>query len=373
VIAVASYITKNEWDSVNHSPGQDAGAVLGNLSSFSSLGPRRNCSNPSCPAVQKPDVAAPGEMIMSSYAAGSATNDCWLAGGGECLDPDGQHIADLGTSQATPHVTGAVALLLAQNQNMTPCQVKASLSQARADSFTGTVPNNSWGFGKLAIDLAIGGSSVRGNVPGVVGLTLAAAKSAIAAAGMQLATITYAGSGTVPVGSVISQKPAPGTGCAGSVSLVVSGIAVPNVLGYTQGAASAAIAGAGLTAGTLAFTGSGTVPVGNVVSTNPAAGTYVGAGSAVNLTISGVAVPNVSGETQAAASAAITGASLTVGKLTPVASTTVPANSVMSTNPAAGTYVAPGSAVDLVVSGVTVPAVTGETKAVRKPPSREPA
>jgi hypothetical protein len=62
------------------------------------------------------------------------------------------------------------------------------------------------------------------------------------------------------------------------------------------------------------------------------------------------AVPNVVGDTQAAAGTAITGAGLVVGNTTFQSSTTVAAGSVISESPAAGTQVAPQSAVNLVVS-----------------------
>ena len=61
-------------------------------------------------------------------------------------------------------------------------------------------------------------------------------------------------------------------------------------------------------------------------------------------------VPDVVGQTQAAASAAITGAGLTVGNITSANSATVPAGSVISESPAAGTTIVTGSPVALVVS-----------------------
>ena len=80
-----------------------------------------------------------------------------------------------------------------------------------------------------------------------------------------------------------------------------------------------------------------------------------------------VAVPNVVDSTQAAATTAITNAGLTVGTITTASSATVPAGSVISQNPAAGTQVATGSAVSLVVSSgpalVTVPNVVNTTQA----------
>ena len=87
---------------------------------------------------------------------------------------------------------------------------------------------------------------------------------------------------------------------------------------------------------------------------NPAAGTNVASGSAVNLVVSTgpmqVAVPNVVGQTQAAATTAITGAGLVLGTVTQQSSSTVASGEIISESPAAGTHVASGSAVNLVVS-----------------------
>jgi hypothetical protein len=67
---------------------------------------------------------------------------------------------------------------------------------------------------------------------------------------------------------------------------------VPNVVGLTQAAATSAITTAQLTLGTVTNASSPTVPMGSVISENPAAGTSVVAGSAVNLVVSsGPATP----------------------------------------------------------------------------------
>ncbi|HME09854.1 MAG TPA: PASTA domain-containing protein, partial [Bryobacteraceae bacterium] len=63
---------------------------------------------------------------------------------------------------------------------------------------------------------------------------------------------------------------------------------------------------------------------------------------------------NVVGQTQAAATTAITGAGLVVGTVTTAASSTVPSGSVISESPAAGTKVNFGSAVNLVISSGSV-------------------
>jgi hypothetical protein len=132
------------------------------------------------------------------------------------------------------------------------------------------------------------------------------------------------------------------------------GVKVPNVVGMTQSTATSTITGAGLTVGTVTQQSSSTVASGSVISESPAAGTSVTSGSAVNLVVSTgpvqVVVPNVVGQTQAAATTAITGAGLVVGTVTQQSSSTVASGSVISESPAAGTNVASGSAVNVVVS-----------------------
>jgi hypothetical protein len=141
---------------------------------------------------------------------------------------------------------------------------------------------------------------------------------------------------------------------------------VPNVVGLTQAAATTAIQNAGLVAGTVTQASSAIVPAGKVISENPAAGTSVAPGSSVNLVVSTgpapVNVPNVVGLTQAAATTAIQNAGLVAGTVTQASSAIVPAGKVISENPAAGTSLAPGSSVNLVVS--TGPAFTDVTALV---------
>jgi VWFA-related protein len=201
-------------------------------------------------------------------------------------------------------------------------------------------------------------------VPNVVNQTQAAAATALTGAGLVVGTVTQQSSATVLAGRVSSQNPAAGVGAsAGSaVNLVVSTgpapapgptmVTVPNVVNQTEAAATAAIQGAQLVVGTLSQQSSTTVVAGSVISQSPAAGTSLATGSAVSLVISTgpVAVPNVVNQTQAVATTTLTGAGLALGAVTQSSSATVPSGSVISQNPAAGTNVAAGSAVALVVS-----------------------
>ena len=121
-----------------------------------------------------------------------------------------------------------------------------------------------------------------------------------------------------------------------------------------QADAIAEITAANLTVGTIAQQTSNTVPSGNVVSQDQPSGSSVAQGSPVNLVISSgpqmVAVPNVEGLTQAAATTAIAAAKLTVGTITQQTSNSVTTGKVISQDPASGDSVVQGSPVNLVIS-----------------------
>jgi subtilisin family serine protease len=104
-----------------------SGQSKGNISKFSSRG-----FDPS-----KPNITAPGEIVWSV-----------------CPSSDNRLCGEAGTSQATPYVSGAVALALERNPSLTPEDVINYLCKgAVRDDFTGEVPNNIWGCGKLNIPL----------------------------------------------------------------------------------------------------------------------------------------------------------------------------------------------------------------------------
>ena len=146
-----------------------------------------------------------------------------------------------------------------------------------------------------------------------------------------------------------------GGGGSGGSNIGVSA-RVPNVVGLTQANATSAITGAQLNVGTVTTASSTTVAQGLVISQNPPANTLVAPSSTVDFVVSSgppaqTNVPNVVGQTQAAATTLITNANLVVGTVTTAASNTVPAGSVISQVPVAGTAVAENSVVNLTVSG----------------------
>ena len=143
VITVASYVTKNTWPSIDGNTYQfNPKDTLESISEFSSGGPTRD-------GRQKPDIAAPGEGIVSALSQDSSPATPFI-------EQDGKHLIQIGTSQATPHVTGVAALLLQITPSLTAVQLKSALtSTAKSDANTGSVPNFRWGFGKMdAFDAA---------------------------------------------------------------------------------------------------------------------------------------------------------------------------------------------------------------------------
>jgi serine/threonine-protein kinase len=141
---------------------------------------------------------------------------------------------------------------------------------------------------------------------------------------------------------------------------------VPSVAGIPVAQAQTDITNAGLRS-TVVNQPSSTVTTGNVISSNPQFGTVVPKGSNVVLTISSgvsqVSVPDVQGDTQAAAENQLRSAGLTFNVQTDATSTAAP-GTVDRQSPAPTTKVNPGSSVTIFVSGATqVPNVVGKSQA----------
>lgn len=186
-------------------------------------------------------------------------------------------------------------------------------------------------------------------------------------------TVTEETSETVPEDRVLRQEPLPGTKVArgDQVSLVVSSglpmVVVPDVGGYAVADAQRRLQDAKLKSKVLQ-TYSASVPSGQVISLNPGLGTSVREGTTVALTVSKgvqpVSVPSVVGlgVDQARSRLRARGLTLYVGQQTQ--SDTIPANTVASQDPQAGSQLAPNSQVTVVVSigsaSIDVPDVGGK-------------
>jgi serine/threonine-protein kinase len=204
-------------------------------------------------------------------------------------------------------------------------------------------------------------------VPDVVKMPQDQAQSAIIAAGLKVGTVTTTQTTEASeVGKVVEESPAAGSDAkVGSVvNITVSGgqrlVTVPNVVGMTSAEAQASLSAAGLAAAAQSGNSS-TVPKDTVMSQAPAAGQQVPPGTSVGITVSqgpkSASVPDVIGQTQADATAALKAAGLGVKVVTNYNATT-PKGDVYSQAPAQGTLVAPGTIVSLAVSNGQAPAPT---------------
>ncbi|NHN55935.1 Stk1 family PASTA domain-containing Ser/Thr kinase [Calidifontibacter sp. DB0510] len=147
-------------------------------------------------------------------------------------------------------------------------------------------------------------------------------------------------------------------------------VAVPTVRGQQQGAAVAALHQAGFRA-KVAPAFSEQVPAGTVITTAPGSGTDVRRGSTVTLSVSKgperYAVPALAGKTRDQAVGILASSHLKLGAVTEAYDEKVPSGRVISSDPASGASLKPGTAVQLVVSKgkqpIPVPDVTGKAKA----------
>jgi len=143
VVTVGAYVTKTAWQGLSGENISRNDLTVGEIASFSSWGPTRD-------GRVKPDVVAPGMFIVSARAATiPKSND----------DPDEFHRVLAGTSMATPHVAGVIALMLQYDPNLHATSIPQILRETtRFDQFTGLISTGSpeWGFGKLDSRTATG-------------------------------------------------------------------------------------------------------------------------------------------------------------------------------------------------------------------------
>ncbi len=210
-------------------------------------------------------------------------------------------------------------------------------------------------------------------VPSVTSQGLNNARTELQNAGFSVGVITAPSS--EPAGIVIGQDPGAGVKVnkGSTVTLTVSSgpgtTNVPLVRGLSLAEAKRKIRRAHLRIGRVVTQTSQTVPTGDVISTDPAAGSSV-VGTQVNLFVSSgkpvATVPPVVGSTQSAATQTLRNAGFTVSTSTQT-STTATAGDVVSQSPGANTTAIVGSNVALVIAKAPttekVPDVKGDTAA----------
>ena len=211
-------------------------------------------------------------------------------------------------------------------------------------------------------------------IPQVDGSAQGAAVSKIVDAGFTT-SIRQEFSETVPAGSVVSTSPSGSTRRGSAITLNVSKgkerFSVPTLVGLTQEDATAAVSAQHLKVGTITQQYDDSVPSGQVISSTPDTGASVKRDSTVDLVVSQgpqpVGVPNVTGQSQNSAEAALADAGLKVAYGDAENSDTVPSGRVISQDPPSGQQAHHGDTVTLVLSKgpnmVTMPDVTGKDTA----------
>jgi minor extracellular serine protease Vpr len=146
VISVGAFAARSAYVNIKGKLINDSGYVIpGNIAKFSSKGPTVD-------GRIKPDVSAPGYDVPSSInnkqVAGWMPDKTLLKT--SFRNDSNYWTAFNGTSMAAPHVSGIVALMLEANPSLSAAQAREILtSTATTDTYTGTTPNQQYGYGKV--------------------------------------------------------------------------------------------------------------------------------------------------------------------------------------------------------------------------------
>jgi len=150
IISVGAYTSKNSW--ISFSSGMqtaDFYTTNGAIAPFSSKGPTAD-------GRTKPDITAPGNVIISSvsrFDANYPSSSPYVTNGVSIGSTNWWFAAMQGTSMAAPMTTGIIALWLEMYPDLTPAQAKEIMqTTAITDGHTGTIPpigSNTWGWGKI--------------------------------------------------------------------------------------------------------------------------------------------------------------------------------------------------------------------------------
>ena len=206
-------------------------------------------------------------------------------------------------------------------------------------------------------------------VPVTAGFTEAAARTALTNAGFVVGTVTNEDVTTGVDDTVLRTVPAEGSSVAegSTVNIVLRNLqaVVPDLDGQTETQARAALVALGFVVGAVTDENTTTGTDDTVIRTSPAAGSQINVGSTVGLVLRNlqVLVPDVAGQTDAAARTAITNANLVPGTTTDENQISGTDDRVIRTDPPAGSQVDDGTTVNIVLRNLQaiVPDLTGDT------------
>jgi hypothetical protein len=177
----------------------------------------------------------------------------------------------------------------------TVVNVTATFSAGALASLTSVVPNSGQQGQTLTSVAIVGANThfAAGSTTADFGAGITVNSLTVNSATSATANITVQSNAVPGSRTVTLTTGTEGASLTGGFTVAPAQVVVPNVVGLTQAAATTAITGAGLVLGTVTTASSNTVPAGNVISESPVAGTMVNTGSAVNLVVSSGAAPTV--------------------------------------------------------------------------------
>lgn len=146
VITVGNYINRTSF--TNYLGEQTVYDVIqGEIALNCSRGPTRDNR-------QKPNISASGDNTLSAGRIG--TLNSWINVSPEKVAQGGMHYINGGTSLASPVVSGVAALYLNRDSDADwEAIMQAIETTALADEFTGILPGNQFGYGKIDAFAAI--------------------------------------------------------------------------------------------------------------------------------------------------------------------------------------------------------------------------
>ena len=146
-ITPTDYVIDNSWVDIDGIPrGLTGQGDPGELWIGSSSGPTQD-------GRLGVDFAATGEVCHAAYADDTYYENFSF---NVLQNSNGLYGIQNAVSACAPLTTGVIALMLEARPELTPGQIRNILRQtARQDSFTGSVPNADWGYGKLDAFAAI--------------------------------------------------------------------------------------------------------------------------------------------------------------------------------------------------------------------------
>jgi hypothetical protein len=142
IVTVGNYVNKEGVIDVD-TIYRYLGGKRGEIASSSSKGPTRK-------GLLKPEISAPGGGTFATVDFN--TRASFLISNRRKLDVSSYYSVNGGTSISAPVVTGAIALMLQKDKNLSHTEIAYLIKKnARKDTFSSFVENNTYGSGKLNV------------------------------------------------------------------------------------------------------------------------------------------------------------------------------------------------------------------------------